>query len=161
MRKKTLFRSGLLLALVLLLAIGGNAKASVDFPTYLPIIQKEPTPPKNTGKVSIPDIHFDGTGSSEPDEYVEIKNRDTFPIQLQNWTLRDEEDHIFTFPSFVILPGQICRVYTNEDHPEWCGFNFGSDSAIWGNIEDTAYLSDSNGKVILTYSYVVVGIPIP
>ena len=89
----------------------------------------------------------------EPDEYVEIENDDSFPIQLQNWTLRDEANHIFTFPSFVIQPNQTCRVYTNEDHPEWCGFNYGSGSAIWNNTGDTAFLRDANGTLIDDYSY--------
>ena len=159
MKKITLFRSSLVLVLVVLLVIGGNAKALVDIPTYLPIIQKNLTPPKNTGHVTISDIHFEGTGSNEPDEYVEIKNRDSFPIQLQNWTLSNDADHIFTFPSFVIQPDQICRVYTNENHPEWCGFNYGSESEIWNNSGGTAILTDPNGSEVSIVKYIIIIIP--
>jgi len=55
--------------------------------------------------------------------------------------------------SFQIPPNQFCRVYTNQNHPEWCGFNYGSGSAIWNNGGDMATLRDGNGMVIDTYSY--------
>jgi competence protein ComEC len=113
-----------------------------------------PTEPVFTGNIVITDIFFDGVVSSaEPDEYVEIRNNDTSYIQLQSWTLRDIAEHVFTFPSFVMAPGQVCRVYTNEYHPEWCGFSYGSGSAIWNNSGDCAYLRDSFGTQISSYCY--------
>jgi len=112
-----------------------------------------PPPPATTGDVEISNIFYIGTGPGEPNEYVEIENVDTVPVQLMNWTLRDEANHIFTFPSFVIQPSQKCRVYTNEDHPESCGFSYGSSSAIWDNAGDTAYLRDGNGTLIDDISY--------
>jgi hypothetical protein len=103
--------------------------------------------------VNIVTIYYDGSGSQEPDEYVEIRNDDTSPIQLYNWTLRDIANHIFTFPTYVMQPGQTCRVYTNEDHPEWCGFNYHSGSAIWNNTGDCGYLRDANSTTIDQYCY--------
>jgi hypothetical protein len=66
-------------------------------------------------------------------------------------TLRDEANHIFTNPSYVMQPGQTCRVYTNEAHPEWCGLNYGSGSAIWNNGGDCGYLKDANSTLIDQY----------
>lgn len=108
-----------------------------------------------SGDLEITDIFFDGEkGNREPDEYVEIKNNGTDTIQLDNWTLSDEANHIFVFPSFVIQPGQSCRVYTNEIHPESCGFSFGNTgSAIWGNKGDCASLRDSENTPIDEYCY--------
>jgi hypothetical protein len=34
--------------------------------------------------------------------------------QVQGWFLRDEANHTFIFPSFVMTPGQVCRAYTKE-----------------------------------------------
>ena len=110
-------------------------------------------PPPITGNVVITTIFYDGSGSAEPDEYVEIRNDDTFAIQLSSWTLRDEANHIYTFPSFVIQPSQVCRVYTNQDHPEWCGFNYHSGSAIWNNTGDCGYLRDTANTLIDQYCY--------
>jgi competence protein ComEC len=110
-------------------------------------------PPPNTGKVVITTIFYDGTGSQEPDEYVEIRNDDSQSIQLNGWTLSDEANHEFKFPAYVMMPGQVCRIYTNEDHPEWCGFNHSSGSAIWNNTGDCAYLRDASFALINEYCY--------
>jgi len=112
-----------------------------------------PTVPAGTGQVEIIHIHWDGVGNSEPDEYVEIRNTGGSPVQLAGWTLSDAANHVFTFPLFVMAPGQTCRVYTNEVHPEYCGFSYGSGTAIWNNSGDTATLRDNQGKVVDTYSY--------
>jgi hypothetical protein len=162
MKKRTLLRASIIVAVVLLLVIGGNARELDQLSVYLPIIFEghtdsvtpEPTqPPKTTGNVVIVTIHYDGLGSSEPDEYVEIRNDDTLAIYLDNWTLTDEANHVFTFPNFVIIPTFSCRIYTNEIHPDWCGFSYGSGSAIWNNGGDTATLRDGNGALIDDYSY--------
>ena len=101
------------------------------------------------------DIFNDGVVSvKEPDEYVEIRNDDSKSIQLRNWTLHDiASGQVFTFPSCLLEPGKVCRFYTNENQPEWCGFSYGSGSAIWNNTGDTAYLRDGNGTMIDEYSY--------
>ena len=129
-----------------------NPSVTPVIPTSTPTPTTPPT--NNTGNVDITNIFYDGVaGSNEPDEFVEIKNNDSHFIQLQNWTLRDAADHVFTFPAFVMTPGQICRVYTNENHPEWCGFNYGSGTAIWNNSGDTATLRDSSNSLIDEYVY--------
>ncbi len=113
-----------------------------------------PTQPiHNTGNVVITYIFYNGAGQYEPDEYVEIRNDDNFPIQLSGWTLRDMANHNYTFPSYVFQLGQICRIYTNENHPEWCGFNYGSTTAIWNNTGDCGYLRDSANTLIDQYCY--------
>jgi hypothetical protein len=61
--------------------------------------------------------------------------------------------HVFTFPNYLTEPGQVCWVYTNEYHPEWCGFSYGSGSAIWNNSGDCAELRDSYGDTVDTYCY--------
>ena len=127
-------------------------------PTITPTPTRTPTPtntppPGTTGDIRITYIFYDGAGSKEPDEYVRIRNYDTRSIQLNGWTLRDEANHVFTFPSHVMVPGQECRIYTNEYHAEWCGFSYGSSSAIWNNGGDCAYLRNSVGTLIDTYCY--------
>jgi competence protein ComEC len=124
--------------------------------TPVPTVTPSPTPtqpPAITGNIQIINIFVNGAGSLEPDEHVDIRNDDTRPIQLFNWTLRDIANHVYTFPSFVIQPGQECRVYTNENHPEWCSFNYGSGSAIWNNTGDCAYLRNGGGNLVDEYCY--------
>lgn len=121
--------------------------------TFTPTNTPTPTPNPSIGSVDITSIYYNGSGSSEPDEYVVIKNIDTHNIQLQGWTLRDNANHIYTFPSFSMVPQQICRIYTNQSHPEYCGFNYGSSSAIWNNTGDCAFLRNAQGTQVDQYCY--------
>jgi hypothetical protein len=111
------------------------------------------TPVPTSGVVHIADIRFRGSGQSQPDEYVELRNDDVGAIQLRNWTLRDDAQHIFRFPSLVMQPGQVCRVYTNEYHPEWCGLSYGSMSPIWDDSGDCAFLKNAQETPIDTQCY--------
>jgi hypothetical protein len=119
-------------------------------PTYTPT----PLPPSDTGDVRITKIFFDGAVPNvESDEYVEIRNYDVRPIQLQGWKLHDSDGNVFAFPTYEMSLGESCRVYTNQIHPEWCGFSFGSGRAIWGNGGDEATLKDKQGTVLDSCSY--------
>ena len=114
-------------------------------PTPVPQPTQEPGP---AGNVQITYIFYDGVVyRTESDEYVEIKNLDISPVQLSGWTLRDDANHVYTFPSFSMQSNRVCRVYTNEYHPDSCGFSYGSGSAIWNNTGDCAYLRDGGGNL--------------
>jgi competence protein ComEC len=138
-----------------MVAVPTPTNTAMPTPTNTAIPTPTNTPsPGPTGNVVITTVFYDGVqGSKEPDEFVEIRNDDTHSIQVSGWTLRDEGNHVFTFPEHVMQPGQVCRIYTNEYHPEWCGFNYGSGSAIWNNSGDCAYLRNSTGTPIDTYCY--------
>lgn len=123
--------------------------------TLTPTSASTPTlPPLITGHIEIITIYYDGDGTTEPNEYVEITNYDSRAIQVGGWTLRDIGGHVlYVFPAFVMQSGQTCRVYTNEIHPEWCSFSYGSGSAIWSNTGDCAYLRNGASTLIDKYCY--------
>jgi len=110
-----------------------------------------------TSDVQISYIFYDGgVYRTEADEYVEITNAGTEAHNLQGWVLRDISEGYpsFTFPSYVLAPGATIRVYTNEYHPEYGGFSFGSGKAVWNNSSpDTAALYDSQGREVSRRSY--------
>ena len=90
----------------------------------------------------------------ESDEYVQITNNGTGIVDLQGWRLNaGDPGQDFVFPSYMIQPGQSCRVYTNEYHPESCGFSFGSGTALWSNSGDCGYLYNSEGALENEYCY--------
>lgn len=132
-----------------------NTPTPTNTPTATPT--NEPLPPTSSGDVRIVTIFYDGVVSSqEPDEYVVIRNYDAAPVQLENWTLRDANGanpKTFTFPNFIIQPGQSCRIYTNEIHPETCGFSYGNSAAIWNNSGDCGTLRNSSGVSMDVYCY--------
>lgn len=128
--------------------------AEIMNPVWLPLAYNSYFFVQPSGLVVIQAIFYDGVVSSkEPDEYVELSNQAGAAIQLAGWTLRDQDNRVYTFPSYVMKPGEVCRVYTNEDHPEWCGFNWGSGSAVWDNGGECATLQDASGTLIDEYCY--------
>lgn len=122
-------------------------------PTAVP-----PTPVptgSSSGDVRITFIYYDGqVPQVESDEYAAITNMGGHPVNLAGWRLNaDDAGQDFYFPDFVLQPGQECRVYTNEYHPEWCGFSFGSGSALWANSGECGHLFDASGVEVSTYCY--------
>ncbi|MCB0077223.1 MAG: lamin tail domain-containing protein [Anaerolineales bacterium] len=117
-----------------------------------------PVPPPaaaTTGDVRITDIAYDGiVYRVESDEYAKITNMGNSAVNLAGWRLyAGDPGQNFYFPTFLIQPGQSCRVYTNEYHPESCGFSFGRGSAIWNNDGDCGYLYDGTGAQVSQYCY--------
>ncbi len=93
-------------------------------------------------------------GVNEPDEYVEIYNAGTQPIDMEGWYLKDQATHRFIFPAYVLEPGQSCRVYTNEIHPDTGGFSFEeSGSGVWNNGGDCAFLFTQAGVLAAEMCY--------
>ncbi len=107
--------------------------------------------------VQITYIFYDGkVPRVESDEYVEITNLGDQPQDLEHWMLKDiSEGHpLFTFPSYILAPGESIRVYTNEYHPEWGGFSFEYGRAIWNNSEpDIAVLYNNQSEEVSRKSY--------
>lgn len=129
-----------------------HTPTATNTPTITPTPSNTP-PPVSTGNIIITDIFERGSGNDQPDEYVQIQNFDSRSINLAGWTLRDIANHAFIFPEYVIRPGEICRIYTNEDHPEWCSFNYGNNAPIWNNTGDCALLRDGSGTDVDQYCY--------
>lgn len=115
-----------------------------------------PTPAAGHAAVKIIALRRDGAiKPREPDEWVAITNEGPTAEDLTGWRLESERGaasgQVFMFPpGFVLRPGQICRVYTDEAHPEWCGLSFGyHKSGVWSNTEpDAAVLVDEAGAVV-------------
>ena len=123
---------------------------------------EEPTPtpspfPSTTTNVEITKIFYDGlVPRTESDEYVEITNLGSESVDLKGWVLKDisEGYPTYTFPSYLFEPGQSVRVYTNEIHPEYGSFSFGSGKAVWNNSSpDTAVLYNAQGQEVSRKSY--------
>ncbi|MFC1983619.1 lamin tail domain-containing protein [Chloroflexota bacterium] len=124
-------------------------------PSTPPLI---PTPtPSTATSVQITKIFYDGLVSRiESDEYVEITNLGSESVDLKNWVIKDISEGYpsLTFSSYVLQPGKSVRVYTNEIHPEYGGFSFGSGKAVWNNTSsDTAALFNTQGQEVSRKSY--------
>jgi endonuclease YncB( thermonuclease family) len=105
--------------------------------------------------VVIANVHYDGQiDPGEPDEYAVIQNAGSTAVNLAGWRLNaGAPGQDFRFPEFLLAPGQACRVYTGEVHPEHCGFSFESDQALWSNDGDCGFLYDASGVAVSRLCY--------
>lgn len=120
-----------------------------------------PTPPAPTHTpASVPNIqitvirHSGTVPDVESDEFVQITNQGSIAVNLQGWRLNAGElEQDFYFPDFLLDPGLSCRIYTDEEHPEYCGFSFQLGQEIWNNGGDCGYLYDDEGAQVSKYCY--------
>ncbi|MDJ1132905.1 lamin tail domain-containing protein [Streptomyces iconiensis] len=106
--------------------------------------------------VRIANVRFKGeVKRTQADEYVEVVNRGTAPADISGWVLgADDAGQDFTFPAGTVLqPGQRIRIYTNQNHPEWGGFSYGSGRPIWNDKGDAAKLRDTDGNLVSEHRY--------
>jgi micrococcal nuclease len=118
-------------------------------PPPTPTATETATPTPVLG-VRLGDLRFDGdVPQVESDEYIEIVN-DGPERNVAGWQLEDDDGNAFIFPDHVMAQGDACRVYTDESHPEFCGFSFNSPEAIWDNGGDMVILRNAAGDVVET-----------
>ncbi|MEV0914246.1 lamin tail domain-containing protein [Streptomyces sp. NPDC049967] len=105
--------------------------------------------------IAITNVFYKGqVKSTQADEYVEITNQSTEGRDLTGWKVNaGDSGQDFVFPQLVLHAGKSCRIYTNETHPEWGGFSFGSGRSIWNDTGDTAELHGPDGTLVSAYSY--------
>ena len=112
--------------------------------------------PTSLPKIKIDYIHFNAPGNDRYNlngEYVVIKNYEDEAVNLKGWKLRDEYGHTYVFPSVTIPSGGTIKIYTGSGTDTETELYWGSDYPIWNNDGDTAYLYDSHGRLVDTYSY--------
>ncbi|MCL1693630.1 MAG: lamin tail domain-containing protein, partial [Actinomycetia bacterium] len=125
----------------------GNLAADAGLGMWAPDACGPPPPPG----ASIITVEHDPPGPDDErlnDEYVEISNEGTKPLNLAGWTLRDESSqNRYVFNGLNLKPGTSVTVRTGcgEDRPNtvyWC-----SEQSIWSNDGDTVILQDRHGNV--------------
>ncbi len=87
-------------------------------------------------------------------EYVLIENAAGNSQDMTGWTLEDFGGHTYSFPDGFILPGGASiNVWTRDGTDTSTDLFWGRNSAVWGNEGDTAYLRDSEGTEIDSFSW--------
>lgn len=107
------------------------------------------------------DFHYNAAGNDNynlNDEYVIFENECSYPIEMTDWTIKDETaSHIYTIPQFTFKASSTFTLYTgtgsNTGSKLYWGMISGNYASIWNNNGDTLFLRDKNGKLVLSYSY--------
>ena len=93
-------------------------------------------------------------GENPNGEWVEIVNEGSEAVNLGGYSIKDEATHIYTFPAFTLLPGATVRVYSGQGKDDTSSLYWGFvGEAVWNNGGDSAFLRDSEGNLVDSYSY--------
>lgn len=128
-------------------------------PTRSPTPVSSPTPQAGQPPaypIEITELFFDGVEpNTEGDEYIAFRNVAAAPVNLTGWTIVSVKgDQRYRFPTnFTMAPGQTCRVYTDELHPEHCGLSWQNGQGIWSNQGDKAEIRDAAQTLVDWWCY--------
>jgi hypothetical protein len=170
-----------LLALVLAVSVVIVARASLQNEYYLPIVYKQFTPtitatvtrtPTQTPSVSptatrtatptrtvtpkpivwLNDAELNGPGGPL-DEWVSVKNSTDDTVDMTDWTLRDDNQNIYTFPDgFKLGEGDTVKVWSKDGDNSSSNLYWSfvpeneqeEDNGVWNDHGDCAYLRDED-----------------
>ena len=82
-----------------------------------------------------------------------IENTGSVAVNMQGWILKDKANHRFEFPYFILNPGKTVTVHTGKGANTATDLYWNRGTAVWNNDHDTAYLYDSSGNLVDSYSY--------
>lgn len=86
-------------------------------------------------------------------EYITLKNNCNYPIQTNNWTLKDEATHIFRFPQSTIPASGTITIHTGKGDNTDNSLYWGMTTPIWNNNGDTVLIWDENGNLVFRELY--------
>ncbi len=87
--------------------------------------------------------------ANSAEEYVVIRNGGDAPVDLTDWTVRDESSqHRYRFPPVTLAPGAELRLRSGCGDDGAADLYWCAGDAVWSNGGDTALLQDPNGNVI-------------
>lgn len=89
--------------------------------------------------VFIIDIEYNPPGNPL-DEYVLLRNQSGEYVDMTGWTLRDENQNVFTFPRYTLTSYAYVKIWTKagQNNPE--NLYWGLSDPIWNDYGDCAYL---------------------
>jgi len=107
--------------------------------------------------VRIRKIIYDAPGP-DPDnpngEWVEIVNEGSASVDLAGFSLKDEANHIYVFPSVTLKGGAMLKLHSGQGTDSGTSLFWGLvDDSVWNNGGDTAYLRDAEGQLVDSYGY--------
>ncbi|WP_126664350.1 lamin tail domain-containing protein [Haloterrigena salifodinae] len=121
----------------------------------------EPSNPPSDGggdsDLIVSNIHAEAAGNDHENlngEYIELTNEGSSSIDMTGWTLADDADHTFYFPSgFSLESGESVTIYSGSGSNSETELYWGSGRAIWNNSGDTIIVTNADGKTVINREY--------
>lgn len=107
--------------------------------------------------VTIQDIVYDAPGPDPENpngEWVIIANDGLSTADLTGYTIKDEANHIYTFPEIRLKQWGVVKLYSGQGTDTDTALHWGLENdSVWNNGGDTAYLRDAEGRLVDSYGY--------
>ncbi|MDQ0578041.1 lamin tail domain-containing protein [Streptomyces rishiriensis] len=109
--------------------------------------------------VDISAVQYDSPGRDDRStrslnkERVQLTNPTRHAVNLDGWTLADEDGHTYTFHHYRLAPRSTVRVHTGEGHDTRGDLYQNRRTYVWDNERDTATLRDDHGRFVDDYSW--------
>lgn len=104
-------------------------------------VTNTPVPTSTSSEVEIVQVLQAGDVTGEQ---VEIQNTGVDVVEMDGWTLEDEEGNVYTFPDLRMQPNQVIRVFSRVGQNTPAALYWNQTVAIWESGE-TVTLSDGAG----------------
>lgn len=104
--------------------------------------------------VEISDVQYDAPGRNDNSnrslnkEWVEITNNSRHGVNLDGWTLADEDGHTYTFHHYRLDGRATVRVHTGEGRDSRRDLFQDRRREFWDNRSDTATLRNDHGRFV-------------
>jgi hypothetical protein len=123
-----------------------------------------PTAHANASKLQFGRIQYDTPGADTPvtnaklvAEYVVVKNLGTVAKSLKGFTVRDAQNHVYTFGTFTLGAGKAVLVHTGKGTNSATHRYWGLGNYVWNNGGDAARLRTPGGTEIDACGWTSVG----
>ena len=101
-------------------------------------------------------VNYDAPGNDNENpngEYVILKNSCSISVNLAGWILEDDDGYRYVFSSYTINSGETLYVFSGDGIDGAGELYWGYDRAVWNNAGDIAYLYDTDGNLVDSYSW--------
>ncbi|MEV7748687.1 lamin tail domain-containing protein [Streptomyces griseorubiginosus] len=105
-------------------------------------------------KVEISAVQYDSPGRDDRSrrslnkEWVELTNTTRRTVNLDGWTLKDEDGHTYTFNHYRLDGRATVRIHTGEGRDTDSDLYMDRRNYVWDNYSDTATLRNDHGRFI-------------
>ncbi|MEM5794157.1 MAG: thermonuclease family protein [Candidatus Aenigmatarchaeota archaeon] len=106
--------------------------------------------------IKVKEFHYDAKGDDSKnlnDEYFVLKNVCNFSINITKWNVRDRSFSSFYLSEFLLQPNSEVKILSGFGNNTKNEIFLNSKYPVWNNDEDTLYLKDGEGRLVLIYSY--------
>jgi hypothetical protein len=96
--------------------------------------------------------HIDLDLENKGKEFVTIENFGDMDQEMTGWILRDQAQHEYRFPRFILVARGRVNVWVGSGVDTETDLYWGKKIAIWNNAGDSAYLLDSLANVVANFT---------